>query len=258
MCTATWMVTEDGGGYHFLFNRDESVLRQRASPPSATVHADGAESLAPTDTDAGGTWISVNTHGVTVALLNRYQDQVTAVEPPDGWISRGRLVRAMASATDPSEVAERLNAQSDLRRWRPFTLLALAIGDGAPTVLAFDWDGGQLKTAAETTPPRVSSGYDHEGAAIYRRALWEEKLREAPAGPNLELLRAFHRSHRPDHGAYSPCMRRPEARTVSLTEIEVRTDTVTMRYWDGPPCTTDRSSETTLRRPVAVVRPCAD
>ena len=51
-----------------------------------------------------------------------------------------------------------------------------------------------------------------------------------------QVLDAFHRSHWPDRGPYSPCMHREDAVTVSYTRIRVDVDAVELTYVDGSPC----------------------
>ena len=82
MCTLTFTGTaldpgisanalrEGEAGYTLLFNRDELRTRGPEIAPSETRTDSGVRYVAPTDSDAGGTWIAANEHGVSVALLN--------------------------------------------------------------------------------------------------------------------------------------------------------------------------------------------
>lgn len=69
MCTLT--VIPDQHGYVVTMNRDEYRTRQEAG--LRTQHANGINYAYPVDAQAGGSWIGMNDHGVTMALLNRYQ-----------------------------------------------------------------------------------------------------------------------------------------------------------------------------------------
>ncbi|MEM9596232.1 MAG: NRDE family protein [Acidobacteriota bacterium] len=243
MCTVTW--TRRPGGYELFFNRDESLGRGRAELPrvhGAPPHpGDGPRErrgptttyLAPVDSDAGGTWIAVNRRGLTVCLLNRYQDQDTA-PPPRRPVSRGLLVARLARMPNPAAVHRHLE-DSDLEAFRPFDLV-VAGSDAAVTTVA--WDGRSRRSAQPAEPPMASSGYDSGGALRLRRDLWREQMGKNPAEHPTETFLEFHRSHYPEKGAYSPCMHRSDARTVSLTHVRVEPQQISMAYADGQPCTT--------------------
>lgn len=225
MCTLSWRPLADG--YEVFFNRDERRQRLPAGPPRLIEDHSPVRRLAPRDGDFGGSWIAVNDRGVTIALLNRYQD--ARHEGPGPFTSRGLLVLELAAAGGPEEIS-RAMAVTDLEAFRAFTLVALAPGRPARQWI---WDARSLAPRDDIPPPLVSSGYDPEGAEKYRVELFEEMV-----GPDPEhhRLLAFHRSHRPEQGPLSPCMHRPDAATVSLTWIEVTPQQVAMAYAAGPPC----------------------
>lgn len=242
MCTVSWSPSHRsaGGGYRLFFNRDERRTRLPGLPPRLETET-GVRFLAPRDGEAGGTWVAVNEFGLTAGLLNLYQAQAS-LPPALGKISRGLLVRALAPARDFAAAAALL-ARSDLSAYQPFTLV-IAEADGA--VRCYDWDGREAGAWQEAAPPIVSSGFDVVGATASRRALF------AAAGPPAELgwqqLLDFHRSHLPEKGAYSPCMHRSDAKTVSLTAIEVTAEQVALAYAGGSPCVTDLAAPTLLAR----------
>ena len=49
-------------------------------------------------------------------------------------------------------------------------------------------------------------------------------------------LRSLHSSHIPDAGAFSVCVHRPDAATVSYTEVECGPRELRMSYLAGNPC----------------------
>ena len=209
MCTASWILRD--GGYELFFNRDEKRRRAHALPPRQD-DAGGVAYLAPQDGDAGGTWIAVNELGLALCLLNRYPD------PQRGsYVSRGHLVRGLAGAPAAEEIAARLAEleRTEEPRFRPFVLLVLEPGT-AP--LRLTWDGRHVDRDTPS-PPVSSSGYDPQGIGEVRRRQWRETL--GTATPSSEELAAFHRSHRPERGPFSPCMHRDNARTVSFTHVRV-------------------------------------
>ncbi|MDH3285426.1 MAG: NRDE family protein, partial [Acidobacteriota bacterium] len=88
MCTATWLFEDDG--YQLLFNRDESRARGRGEP-ARQFRAGDAIALAPRDSDFGGSWIGVNAGGVSLCILNRYEDDAMH-EDGNAFSSRGLLL----------------------------------------------------------------------------------------------------------------------------------------------------------------------
>lgn len=223
MCTASWRFEPDGFELHF--NRDESRRRGRARPPEL-FELEGRRVLAPTDADAGGTWLGVNECGLAVALLNAWDLRVDPREPR----SRGLLVRDLLAAGDAAEALARL-AREDLARYRGFTLLFLAPG-GAASVR--QWDGRAL---SEPPPerPLASSSLDGGRARDERHALFA-RLAGGAGEPSSALLERFQTSHEPERGPWSPCMHRAEAATVSASQVRVDARAVALRYADGPPC----------------------
>lgn len=224
MCTVSWRYADDG--YALLFNRDESRLRGKGLPPTAQ-RMDGITVLAPTDRDALGTWITVNDFGWTLAVLNRYQDTAVSDGP---FTSRGQLVLELARSASGQDIERRTRA-TELTAYRPFTLLFIPPpeqrGNGP---WQWIWNGLDRRGLAPLEPPVASSGHCPDTIQETRSELFAV-MRGAGAS-----LFDFHRSHRPSRGPQSPCMHRPEASTVSMTQVEVTADRISMRYADGPPC----------------------
>ena len=230
MCTLTFVRTPDPG-YVVCFNRDERRTRLPGRPPTERATG-GVAWLAPTDGDAGGSWIATNEHGLTLALLNGYAFLADpGASAPPGVVSRGRLVTDLAPAADVADVERHLRA-ADLSVRQPFVLVALDPRDAR----SFTWDGEAL-AARELTPadlPVVSSSLDPLGAARARSESWRRALRGAE--PTPAFLERFHASHEPERGTLSPCMHRPDARTVSFTRVAVTSREVRMEYAPDSPC----------------------
>jgi hypothetical protein len=227
VCTLTWARTTDG--YELFFNRDELKTRRPALPPEVRSTA-GVRWLAAIDADAGGTWLGVNEHGLSVGLLNGWRGRDRA--HPDAT-SRGLLVTALLGATSTAEVARRLAAR-ELGEFRSFTLVALAPGAGP--VLRATWDGERLEREGldDDCQPISSSSRDPEGARRSRRAVWSRLAADGPPAPSA--LRAFHASHDPEPGAWSPCMHREDASTVAFTHVSVSAERVSLDFRAGPAC----------------------
>lgn len=231
MCTVSWV--HDGDGYQLLCNRDEKHSRLRASAPIIR-DVGGVQVIAPSDGDFGGTWIAANEFGLTVALLNGPANAPRGTVP--GSKSRGHLVAELAGAASIEEV-QRQMLQEDLGSVAGLTLVALA--PGQPAVL-FEWDGWHLTLMenAENRMPLTSSSFDSDGVGKARLQEFAARLRQARQ-LDADLLFQFHQSHGLDldkPSAYSPCMHRDDAETVSFTWIDVSELDVRFFYSPAAPC----------------------
>jgi hypothetical protein len=235
MCTVSWLKNEEG--YVVLFNRDERHTRKPAHSPTF-FDRDGTTVCAPRDGDFGGTWVGLNEFGVTVGLLNRYEDDVA--EPMTSFATRGEIVLELLAGRTLDEVRQRFQ-QLKLTTFRPFTIFALATGH---PVFKADWNGRSLtlNPSADFTAPLISSSFDTGRARACRRAAYDTL---AHGGVTLDALLRFHSSHLPEAGPYSTCMHRTDAQTVSFTMIMVGPDGAALRYTPGPPC--ENHAETVIR-----------
>lgn len=226
MCTASWLRRSDE--LRVFFNRDELAGREPGDAP-APAEIEGVRFLAPRDGRAGGTWIAASDRGLALALLNRSD----GLQPPRPG-SRGRLIPRLMVARDPDDLASRL-LREPLRDLPPFRLASfwreparaeLVSWDGRHlAVERLDADGGML----------CSSGLGDERAAGERAARLEEARTRARFW-GFDEVRAFHRSHEPAPSAWSVCMHRSDAETVSYTELSLSPAGVRIAYLDGSPC----------------------
>ncbi|TVP59620.1 MAG: hypothetical protein EA351_01370 [Gemmatimonadales bacterium] len=225
MCTATW-TTDDEGRLHVFFSRDERRSRSTAEPPRVR-EVDGTRILAPLDPDGGGTWILGNEFGLGACLLNAWTEEAAA---KPGERSRGLLLMDLATARKLGEARDRLTRSVQKIRYAPFQILILDL-EGA--ILRHHWNGAELRARPIPVPPIVVSSAVSEEEVRRRRARLLARL-----GEDVEALRSFHLDPgTPD--AQSVRMSRPEARTVSLTQMTLGPGpSVRMRYWprrgDGP------------------------
>jgi len=227
MCTLSWL--RDENGYDLFFNRDEKRSRPAAKPPE--LHRVGSTSvLAPVDGAAGGSWLAANEHGLTVALLNGYAD-AGAAAPDGGWTSRGHLVLGLSDCATVAELEGRLRT-TQLASFRSFHLAAFDL----QTASLASWrDGSLVRIDGDSfKAPLISSSYRYEEVSESRRARFRQFA--ATGGSRVETMLAYHRSHHPERGAYSTCMHREDARTVSFAWIRVDTCEVRMRYCPDSPC----------------------
>ncbi|MCC6293251.1 MAG: NRDE family protein [Bryobacterales bacterium] len=222
MCTASWVHEDDG--FQLFFNRDEKRTRQRANPPRVETR-DGLLSIAPADGDHGGAWISVNERGLALCLLN-------GAYGGSGLRSRGLLLSGLAGSRTADEAMERL-LTADLARYAGFTILALQPGR---KVAIAEWNGASATLSDESVAPAplTSSSVDAAGVRVKRRVEFERIT--GGARDNAARLFQFHESHGSGADAYSPCMHRADAETVSFSWVRVAPREVTFFYTPAAPC----------------------
>jgi hypothetical protein len=236
VCTASWLT--QGGRLHLFFNRDELTTREPALPPTRQARG-GVSYLAPTDARSGGTWIAATELGSALALLNKSGGVVPAAPK-----SRGGVIPALVACRAPEELFDRLRDQP-LERLAPFRLLGLWRRPAAG--LALGWDGERLEPVPldPALGLLASSGLGDDRALASRGALWRRRRDAAPRW-GAESHRAFHREHAPLRGAWSVCVHRRDAASVSYTEVELAPVVVRLRYFAGSPCSGSRPVETKL------------
>jgi hypothetical protein len=243
MCTVSLLGSPSG--YLLVHNRDESLRRPRAEPPRVQAHAGDLRVLAPLDPEGRGTWIGVNSRGLTVCVLNG--DRPPAAPLPEVPESRGLVAAALLGLGSASEAAERVESwnRSGRLRTRPFHLMLASPGwiGGGARFEQVSWDGASLRRRTLDVPyVATSSTADPDGAARARGDAFRELLprieKLSPDG-RRETLALWHAQHLPDEpegGPLSVCMHRADARTVSRTVVDVGDGAATMLYHEGWPC----------------------
>ena len=219
MCTLSWQKSEDGTT-RIYFNRDEQRSRKSALKPQ-TFLLDGVYCTMPIDPEGQGTWISVNEHGVAICLLNYYQGEL----PQGPLISRGLLVKHLASAHSYSDVLNRLKNYA-LHRTAPFSLAIFDSDFTGPEIQSWVWNGQNL-TEKKAKPPLVSAALHFEEAYDYRHSLFDRLCKTLPSH---EIGTQFHRSYSKQKPFLSPLMNREDARTVSITSVLVSQELHEMQY----------------------------
>lgn len=227
MCTVSWVHTATG--YELFCNRDE----RRTRPPAWTPRLrerHGVRFIAPIDGESGGTWIGVNQFGLTLALLNRYD--VPAGPPRVEYLSRGWLLLELLNSLSPQHAQDRLQARR-LTAFQPFTLAAIAVAEPARL---FQWNGCQLSVEgnAEAHLPLTSSSFATARVIDERRAQFAQLPTDAD--DRRAVLASFHQSHTPEPGAFSVCMHRDNAQTVSYSHIQINAQQITFNYFPQAPC----------------------
>jgi hypothetical protein len=186
--------------------------------------------------------LPLSERGLAFALINWYEkpqrDRRLA-------ISRGVVIPRLLQA-DGIEAADALLKQMPLARINPFRLIAISLSDA--TIREWRWDGEALKLLRPDWRRHhwFSSGLDEALANRKRKKVVQAKSRAASA-ETPDWLRRLHRSHAPARGAYSICMHRDVAETVSYTEIAATSRLAKMTYAPGAPCTPMPKRRTRLK-----------
>ncbi|MBL8232442.1 MAG: NRDE family protein [Bryobacterales bacterium] len=224
----SWIYT--AGGYRLFCNRDEKRTRLPAIAPK-TRRLAGVRILAPVDGDHGGTWLSVNEYGVAICLLNGACLSMNH-EPPNCETpaqmqprnSRGCIPLMLANSRSSQQACERLSGFA-LASFPAFTVLMAE--PGLPVAIA-EWNGTELAILPYGEPflPLVSSSFEAASVRAWRQQEFRRFARPED----------FHRSHNGGASAFSPCMHREDAETVSHSEVSVTANQVTFLYSAGLPC----------------------
>lgn len=229
MCTVSWTRREDR--FELFCNRDELRTRQMALEPRVEQQR-GVHYLAPVDGDRGGTWLCANEYGVVLCLLNG----ACLGGNPEGWTaaegirSRGCIPLELADVTDSPEALARLS-KMDLTVFAPFTL---AVADPDLPVGVAEWTGKELAILPYGEPyaPLISSSVESVEVRARRREVYAEQVKPG----DHDAFERFHQSHAFGLSAYSPCMHRPDAETVSHSIVVVNERQIEFQYSAGSPC----------------------
>jgi hypothetical protein len=227
MCTVTFIARKRG--YCLGMNRDEKLTRAIGLPP--TIKKVNGRTLISPSEPGGGSWIAVNDHGATLALINWYS--ITA-RVGGKTVSRGEVINSVSAAISPDFTDAALRGLP-LSRINPFRLIG--VFPEAGEIVEWRWNLKQLvrKNHHWKSQQWISSGFDEPTAQRVRGRTFHRVGRQHFAG-SLDWLRRLHRSHSPLAGPFSTCMHRADAATVSYTEVTVSSRHAKMRYHAGAPC----------------------
>ena len=223
MCTLSFLPTADG--FRLAMNRDEKRTRIRALPPERFTI--GPRHVLYPREPGGGTWLAVNDAGLCLALINWHRIKR---EPRGTSESRGLVIPQLISASNSDEI-KRGFRDLPRQRLRPFRLIA--IDRQLQRLVEWRWDLRQLVARRHAWKAKhwFSSGYDEVTAEKIRSKVCHLWSLGRPA-----QLRKLHATHLPERGPFSICMHRPDAVTVSYSEVVVTGKRVIFRYLPGTPC----------------------
>ena len=125
---------------------------------------------------------------------------------------------------------------------QPFRLIGVSAKEKA--IIEWRWGGKQLQCIEHPWALGIwiSSGLDEPGAERTRRATFgSPRFQEETS--QQDWHRRLHSSHLPEKGAYSVCMHRSDAQTVSYSEITIFDNQASFHHCDGAPCCEQNWSE---------------
>jgi Transport and Golgi organisation 2 len=228
MCTLTIAPTKDG----FLagMNRDELRSRPLALPPQV-FRREGVQAIYPHEA-GGGTWIACSTRGNLLALLNWSFADSKAMGLK--LKTRGSLIPELIYENNSRAAGARLLGL-DLAGMHAFRLVG-AFGT-EKTVCEWRWNGHHMEKADYAWELRhwFSSSLSDTAASEFRGRTCAAAA-SAAKSVSREWITALHRSHDPGPGLFSICVHRPDATTVSYTEVQCDRQVASMSYLSGSPC----------------------
>ncbi|HQR05277.1 MAG TPA: NRDE family protein [Gemmatales bacterium] len=222
MCTVTILPLKPGVT-RLVCNRDEQRSRALALPPRH-YSVGGVDYLAPLDPDSGGTWIAVNQTGLLCVLLNR--TPVIDSERTNNRRSRGSIIPSLQSA---NSIDTAIGAMRCLKT-SVFAPFRLVMTDGYEIAELLNANNRLIVLQYPLVNPLMftSSGLGDHLVDPLRRNLFQLML-DTKAFPEAQQ-NAFHRHRWVEHPELSVLMDRPDAATVSVTEVALTPQLATMTY----------------------------
>jgi hypothetical protein len=227
MCTLTVVTGNDT--YVMAMNRDEKIARGAGLPPE--IHEfDGTKAFYPSDGD-GGTWLATNEYGIALALLN-WNDIAPYSTAATRKRSRGRVIPALIDSRSLADLHEVFDV-SNFRGMMPFRLVGVFPPE--QEIWEWCWDSARLDFHVHAWEARhwFSSSLSDGRAESLRGAACRTARHEFDAGsvPWLRRLQASHIG-----GPFSLCVHREEVKTLSYTEVMIKSGSVSMSHFRGSPC----------------------
>lgn len=209
-------------GYRLVMNRDEQRTRKPALPPE-WHERDGTLAMWPTDPDSGGTWIASRTDGLTLALVNSYPEPQPELR--NDLVSRGVIIPEMIYRDGIEDIIDAFD-KVEIELFAPFRLVMIDFfaneetAQSVPMIAVLDWNLREIAVEIHQDGPLclVSSGLG-DSAVAPRLELFERTVLEGRLTTRKQDVFHNHRWH--DRPEVSVMMEREEARTVSVTTVEM-------------------------------------
>ena len=212
MCTVTYFPLQDNG-FILTSNRDESVLRKTALPPTKyTINE--TTIFFPKDQEANGTWIATSPNNYTLCLLNGAFE--THVHQPPYKKSRGLVLLDLFLYKNVNEYV----AQYDFSNIEPFTIV-IVCDFKEFELMELRWDGNQthFKKLPSNRPIIWSSVTLYKKETIMQREEWFNDWLNKNSVYTPEEILFFHHFAGNGDMKKNLIMDVQEKKTVSITSI---------------------------------------
>jgi hypothetical protein len=185
MCTLTYIPKQDVG-FILTSNRDESIFRLPALPPTIYLH-NGVSVMYPKDTQAGGTWVAVSENRFTLCLLNGAF--VKHKHEPPYKHSRGLVVTDFFNYNDVAVFLK----EYDFSGLEPFTLVIIESATEC-SIHEIRWDGqAHFYATKDLGHPQIwSSASMYEDEVVLEREKWFNHFLESNPDPTTDDMLQFH------------------------------------------------------------------
>ena len=232
MCTVTIHRTPEE--ILVTMNRDEVVVRAPELPPRLHEAQGDLVWIAPHDSEKGGTWMGVNSCGVTACLLNAYLPGESLLPDTSGrYRSRGEIIPTLLEVGNAGRVRTWLLEEFCPESYPSFTLL-LTTETGT---LGYEWfrqGRPELTSHDAEWFIQSSAGWDSDEVRVWREerfAAWRDN-----GCASYGTLPQFHVLQDPENAEFSPLMKRSWSATRSITQarVDFQEGRVDLRYWPDP------------------------
>lgn len=215
MCTLTY-IPRKARGYWWTHNRDESPFRQ------AKGLRRNADLIYPEEPVSGGSWVGAKDNQRVVSLLNGAFEQVP-YQPSTGK-SRGIVLLDSLKTTDLPYFFEHY----ELTTVQPFTLV---IRD-KERLWDFRWDTQEryLQELDITKPYIWSASLLYSQDWKKKRKLWFNQFLQQQDVMTKEAILDFHTQAGKEYPEQGLIMDRKVVKTVSITNIEHREQSLALNY----------------------------
>lgn len=221
MCTVSFVPLKDG--FCITSNRDESVNREKAFPPSK-YNINNKEIHFPKDPKAGGTWFAHDSKNCIVLLNGANEKHIRKVEYRK---SRGLIVLDLITAENPLQEWSII----DLEDIEPFTIILFS----AQRLYQLQWNEIEKKTTEfDATQNHIwSSATLYEKEIRDERANWFKDFINTEEQLNNEKLLKFHQFTKGDNKEYGLQINRNDnLKTISITQCIISKNNFTFNYID--------------------------
>lgn len=221
MCTVSFVPLKDG--FCVTSNRDESINREKAIPPSKYT-INNKEIHFPKDPRAGGTWFAHDSKSCIVLLNGANERHIPQLKYRK---SRGLVVLDLISVENPLEEWTAI----DLKDIEPFTIILFSV----QRLYQLQWNEIKKSTIEfDATQNHIwSSATLYEKEIRDERANWFKNFINTEEKLTNEKLLNFHQFTKGENKEYGLQINRNNTlKTISITQCIISNDNFTFNYID--------------------------